>query len=145
MITHFTGDYKWLSNFYPSKVRWQDHYYPSVEHAFQAAKWDGVPEEQENIRLYCTAAQAKLAGRRAPISQRWNARRDGVMMILVTRKFATHPALAAKLLATGDQEIQEGNYWNDTYWGVCKGVGLNRLGKLLMTIRTELRHSWTTA
>jgi len=34
-----------------------------------------------------------------------------------------------KLLSTGNCEIQEGNYWGDTFWGVCKGKGENNLGK----------------
>lgn len=36
------------------------------------------------------------------------------------------------------EELIEGNYWHDTYWGVCEGVGENHLGKLLMEIRNEL-------
>jgi predicted NAD-dependent protein-ADP-ribosyltransferase YbiA (DUF1768 family) len=42
------------------------------------------------------------------------------------------------LKATGDEELVEGNWWNDTFWGVCNGVGENNLGKLLMKIRAEL-------
>ena len=30
-------------------------------------------------------------------------------------------------------------HWHDTYWGVCDGVGKNRLGQLLMNLRTDLR------
>lgn len=33
----------------------------------------------------------------------------------------------------------EGNTWDDTYWGVCKGVGTNYLGKLLMIVRNDLK------
>ena len=44
------------------------------------------------------------------------------------------------LIKTGDQELIEGNYWNDTYWGVCKGVGQNKLGKILMRVREELKN-----
>lgn len=33
----------------------------------------------------------------------------------------------------------KGNHWHDTYWGVCDGAGENRLGKLLMQVRRELR------
>jgi predicted NAD-dependent protein-ADP-ribosyltransferase YbiA (DUF1768 family) len=35
-------------------------------------------------------------------------------------------------------ELIEGNWWGDTYWGVCNGVGENHLGKLLMKIRDYL-------
>ena len=46
--------------------------------------------------------------------------------------------LKKKLIATGKQEIVEGNYWGDTFWGVCKGKGDNRLGKILMKERKRL-------
>uniref|UniRef100_UPI00345E83CD NADAR domain-containing protein n=1 Tax=uncultured Duncaniella sp. TaxID=2768039 RepID=UPI00345E83CD len=52
-----------------------------------------------------------------------------------------NPALAEKLIATGDAELVEGNYWHDTVWGVCDGVGENHLGKILMRVREELKNS----
>jgi len=56
----------------------------------------------------------------------------------VRAKFEQNPDLAAKLIATGDEELVEGNTWGDTYWGVCRGVGQNKLGKILMNVRQEL-------
>ena len=32
------------------------------------------------------------------------------------------------------EDIVEDNYWNDTFWGMCKGKGNNILGKILMNI-----------
>lgn len=29
--------------------------------------------------------------------------------------------------------------WNDTFWGVCRGNGQNRLGRILMEVRDGLR------
>ena len=43
------------------------------------------------------------------------------------------------LLSTNELEIEEGNVWGDTYWGVCRGIGANRLGKILMKVRQEIR------
>ena len=60
------------------------------------------------------------------------------MLSFVRAKF-TYPDLQEKLLATGDAYLEEGNYWNDTTWGVCNGVGENRLGKILMQVRDEIR------
>ena len=45
----------------------------------------------------------------------------------------------AKLLATGDAQLEEGNTWGDRIWGVYQGQGDNRLGKILMKVREELR------
>lgn len=35
-------------------------------------------------------------------------------------------------------ELIEGNTWGDRIWGVCDGVGENRLGKILMRVRAEM-------
>ena len=56
----------------------------------------------------------------------------------VRYKFAHHPELKEKLLATGDAYLEEGNTWGDRIWGVYQGQGENRLGKILMKIRKEL-------
>ena len=55
------------------------------------------------------------------------------------RKKFSDPGLRKALLDTGDEYLEEGNTWRDEYWGVCNGIGKNRLGKLLMKIRDELR------
>ena len=47
--------------------------------------------------------------------------------------------MSNKLLGTGDTYLEEGNTWNDTFWGVCNGVGENNLGRILMEVREELR------
>lgn len=44
-----------------------------------------------------------------------------------------------RLLATGSAELIEGNVWNDTFWGVCRGRGQNHLGRILMEVRDGLR------
>ena len=59
------------------------------------------------------------------------------MRDLLRNKFS-EPDLAARLLATGSTELIEGNNWNDTFWGVCRGRGRNMLGQLLMEVREEI-------
>jgi predicted NAD-dependent protein-ADP-ribosyltransferase YbiA (DUF1768 family) len=60
-------------------------------------------------------------------------------------KYRQNPHLRAALLATGDAELEEGNWWHDNTWGNCKcerccGVeGYNMLGNILMKVRKELR------
>ena len=54
-------------------------------------------------------------------------------------KFIQNPELGKLLLGTKDEELIEGNDWDDTFWGVCNGVGENHLGKTLMKIRDELK------
>jgi len=60
------------------------------------------------------------------------------MYEVVSAKFLQNPPLMFKLIHTDDQELIEGNSWGDTYWGVCRGSGQNKLGKILMAIRTML-------
>ena len=46
-----------------------------------------------------------------------------------------------KLLATEDAILIEGNNHGDRYWGMVNGEGQNKLGKLLMRIRSEIEHA----
>jgi hypothetical protein len=59
----------------------------------------------------------------------------------VRAKFTSHPSLRARLLATGDAYLEEGNDWGDRVWGVSGGIGENRLGRILTQVRAELRQS----
>jgi ribA/ribD-fused uncharacterized protein len=137
-ITSFTGEYEFLSNFSWSPVLHDSIQYPTVEHAFQAAKtYD--KDERRRIAALPTPGMAKRAGRKVKLRKNWNEMRVKVMRTLLRKKFL-HPGLAGKLLATEDAELIEGNSWGDTFWGVCNGVGENRLGKLLMEIREELNN-----
>ena len=63
-----------------------------------------------------------------------------VMYTLVKTKFIIDKELQKKLLDTGDMELIEGNHWNDTFWGVCRGKGENNLGKILMKVRQEIKN-----
>ena len=49
--------------------------------------------------------------------------------------------LKAKLLATGDEHLEEGNTWGDRIWGTVNGKGQNHLGKTLMRVREELKET----
>lgn len=132
MIKEFQGEYRWLSNFWPCII----YAYPSVEHAYQAMKTLDQ-KQREQIRLAPTAAAAKKLGRSVTVRTDWNDIKLRVMEVCLRCKFK-HQDLRAKLIATKGLELIEGNWWNDTYWGVCKGKGENHLGKLLMKIRSEL-------
>jgi ribA/ribD-fused uncharacterized protein len=139
MIDSFSGKYRFLSNFYPCWVKFKGDDYPSVEHAYQAAK---TLDEQLRLMFQepvMTAGEAKKAGRRLKVREDWEKVKRGVMSIILREKFK-QPKFKELLLATGDEELVEGNWWGDTYWGVCNSRGENHLGKLLMEIRDELRY-----
>lgn len=137
-ITEFHGPYAFLSNFWLCPVRYAGNDYPSVEHAYQAAKFQN-DALRDKMRRAPTPGAAKRQARLWPIETAdWESRRLDVMRELLREKFDELNAEADMLLATGGAGIVEGNNWGDTFWGVCKGVGENHLGKMLMEIRGEL-------
>jgi hypothetical protein len=136
VIDKFDGEYAFLSNFFPSPILFKGRIAPTVEHAFQAAK--AVSKEDAiNILNTKSPSYAKKLGKSIELKEDWEETKDKVMFKLVRRKFEI-PALMSSLLATKNAELIEGNYWNDHYWGVCKGKGENKLGKILMKVRNEL-------
>ena len=140
MINCFDGEFAFLSNFYTSPFKDPETgtTFPTVEHYFQANKADGM-RDYLAIATASTPGQAKRLGRRCTLRYDWESVKIEVMRKGLRLKFAD-PALKSKLLATGEEELIEGNYWNDTFWGVCRGKGQNNLGKLLMELREELKN-----
>lgn len=146
-IYEFKGEFEFLSNFYPSVVSYEGFIFPTVEHAYQAAK----NPTNANLRRFAieieTPGNAKRIGRSNLIRGDWHADKINVMGSLLRQKFK-HPELCDKLLSTGDRLLMEGNWWGDRFWGVSPVFsdsghaavhGQNQLGKLLMLIREELR------
>lgn len=133
-IKEFKGEYRWLSNFHTSPVEFEGKLYPSVEHAYQAAK--SLDEKvRENIAGLPMARDAKKIGGTLQLRSDWNDIKYGIMFQCVNSKFTLNKELAQKLIDTTSVNLIEGNWWKDTYWGVCNGVGQNNLGKILMEIR----------
>ena len=135
VINQFQGEYRFLSNFWPCKIPYLEHLYPSVENAYQAAKCNSPEDRAQFITI--SAGEAKRLGRRIQIKDDWDDIKLDVMEFLVTRKFLRYTSLMDKLKETGSAEIVEGNYWGDSYWGVDlkTNSGRNELGKILMRIR----------
>ena len=142
MIEKFTGSNEFLSNFYPCEIIFEGAPYPTVEHAFQAAKTFDKPSRLK-IAALATPSKAKAAGKKVQLREGWDTIRTDIMRQIIRFKFRHHAELAQKLLDTGEQELIEGNSWNDTFWGVCRGKGQNWLGKILMEVRTELQPTLT--
>jgi ribA/ribD-fused uncharacterized protein len=139
-IDSFEGEYRFLSNFWPAKVVFEGLSYPSVEHAYQSAKTLDM-DDRKHIAAIPDAADAKRLGRELKLRPDWEQVKLGVMETCVRYKFSHNPEMRTKLLATGELYLEEGNTWNDRYWGVCEGQGENHLGKILMKVRAELRSS----
>ena len=149
-IARFTGAHSFLSNFYPCVVRVSPadllvdledralEFYRSAEHAYQASKSRDLTI-RNRVRDATNPAQAKRLGRRVALRPDWEQVKERVMLAVVRAKFSD-PRLAELLLDTGERELIEGNSWGDVEWGVCEGRGgQNKLGKILMVVRGEIR------
>ncbi|MHA3723774.1 NADAR domain-containing protein [Leucobacter sp. HY1910] len=145
-IRTFSKEFRFLSNFWSAEVILDGERYPTVEHAYQAAK-RLEPEYRARIRTLERAGQAKRAGQAVTPHDEWLNVRVQTMLQLTRQKYR-HPDLARKLLATGDRSLFEGNDWHDTFWGRClcdehRGAGDNVLGSMLMLVRSSLRADLT--
>lgn len=137
MISAFRGKYYFLSNFYAAPVVWDGVSYKNNEAAFQSAKV-GREYRQEFAEL--TASEAKKLGRKVPLRPDWENVKERIMYEVCLAKFSQNEELKEKLLLTGECALEECNTWGDKVWGTVNGEGENKLGKILMKIREELRH-----
>ena len=143
-IDDFRGDYYFLSNFAPAQVTLDGMKYPTVEHAYQAAKTLD-PQERERILGASTPDLARKMGRKLNQRPDWPEVKVKIMQDLVWQKFDSRPDLEKLLLATKDSELAEENTWHDNFWGDCrcsrcaKLTGQNWLGRILMEVRERLR------
>ena len=133
-ITSFKGTF--LSNMTACQVVYQGITYPSVENFYQAMKTTDHSLRLEISKM--NAYESKRFAKTMDIRSDWDDVKDKVMAYGLKQKFAPGSHLANKLLATGNANLVEGNNWNDVYWGVCRGKGLNKLGNMLMKIRASL-------
>lgn len=150
----FKGEMRFLSNMYlaPFVVsKYIAESYPelsidcsitylSSEHFYQSFKSEN-PQYKELILSQERPEDTKKIAKKVldeeyEIASNWDVIKDNVMKIALYCKFSQNLELLDKLDRVKG-EIVELNYWQDTYWGVCDGIGENRLGKLLMWFRDE--------
>jgi len=145
-IVSFREEHGFLSNFHPCKVHLDGVEYPSVEHAYQAAKTLDH-EARVAIRQAETAAQAKRLGRKvSSLRPDWRTYRDTVMLLLLREKFQLN-GLKAMLAHTWPRRLIHGNTWHDNYWGACMCTqcqllpdpSQDKLGQFLQALRGEIR------
>lgn len=134
-IDSFRGKYFFLSNFFVSDIRYNGLTFLNNEAAFQAQKCP----ERANEFCGLNPSDAKRLGRKVWLRSDWETVKDKVMYDVCHAKFSQNAELRKQLLKTGDVELIERNTWGDRVWGVCGGVGENRLGRILMRIRDEMR------
>ncbi|MEA5472277.1 NADAR family protein [Spirulina sp. 06S082] len=132
--------YGGFSNFSPHGFELDGVWWRTSEHYFQAQKFAGT-SHVEVIRGAKTPKDAARMGRdrQRPLRQDWETVKEEIMKKALLQKFSSHPDICETLLSTGEEEIVE-NSPIDYYWGCGKdGSGKNRLGILLMEVRSILR------
>ena len=135
MINCFMHEFAFLSNY----ARILPESPVTVEHLYQAAK-AACPEDAARIMSAETPGDAKKMARKIKKVDNWNEIKLHIMFNLLLYKFS-FAENTQKLLATGDEELCEGNIWHDNFWGNCtcehcaNKIGQNHLGKLLMKVR----------
>ena len=129
-----------LSNFSPPGVEVDGVYWSTVEHFFQAQKFEDR-EVRERIRRAPTPKEARALGQSRAFKLRngWESLREEVMLNALRLKFV-NPTARDLLLSTGSRMLVESSPF-DYFWAAGEdGSGQNRLGHLLMQVRSELRH-----
>lgn len=137
-ILGFYGKYRPLSNFHIETFHIDGFDVLCSETAYMMQKTD-VLEEKRNLVRLATATEVKAYGQKVTLRSDWEEVKIAAMLKVLRAKFSQSEYLKELLLSTGEKYLEETNWWNDTFWGVCGGIGGNELGKLLMQVRTELR------
>lgn len=114
--------------------------WPSVEHYFQAMKFEGE-EHEETIRQAAHPRLARKLGRRRFKKMRkdWKQIKATVMTRGLYIKCRSYPHIAEVLLNTGERKLVENSQY-DYFWGCGRDRrGKNMYGQVLMNIREKLR------
>lgn len=151
VIRGFKDEYAFLSNYEPCTVI--DGYgraFKNAEAMYQSYKFIDRDIIEEFTKL--TADEAKQLAKKYAnkVKSNWDDVKDEAMKKTVTAKFLQNDDLGKKLLATGNAYLMEANDWWDNYWGVYPSTGevgkdgLNRLGEIIMDVRSKLQYIMAT-
>ena len=134
-------DFGQLANFAPFPIHLDGERWPTSEHYFQAQKFDAEHYRQEIRKANSPMIAAQLGrSRKVKLRRDCESVKDGIMRVAVLAKFTQHEELRTLLLSTDDAKLVE-HTENDSYWGDGgDGSGKNKLGLILMEVRTTLRN-----
>jgi GTP cyclohydrolase II len=132
-IRGFFGQWAFLNSYYPVVVPLDGELYPSVGHAYQAAK-NSDPDHRSKIRNTFDYSKVLALGRSGPHREDWNDVRLNIMKSLANAKF-TQPWFRQQLLDTYPKRLVDDNDDDDEFWGESSCGGLNHMGRVLMHIR----------
>lgn len=133
--------YYQFTNFWVAPFTIRNMTYQSVEHFYQASKFDGNNYIRQQI---CNSLTPSDARRLAKANQQfirnsfW-AEQDDIMYQAIYSKFALYVDLRNLLISTGNCTLFEDSPTDD-YWGIGQNrTGQNKLGEILMRVRDSAR------
>jgi ribA/ribD-fused uncharacterized protein len=135
-----SDQFGFFSNFAPYPIFLNGEVWRTVEHYFQANKFQDATIRKK-IQLIESPMKAALEGRDRNKALRadWDNVKDDIMYEGLKSKFFQHPELRMEILKTNDALIVEHTN-KDFYWGDGgDGSGKNKLGLLIMKVRDELK------
>ena len=104
----FVKELAFLSNFHICSIFWDGEHWPSVEHAYQAAKTTNVYHREE-IQNAPTHSKAKYIGRKVWLRKDWENIKISIMEEIVVCKFVQNKVLKNKLIQTKEMILVEIN------------------------------------
>ena len=132
-----------FSNLYRRQIEFEGEKFATSEHAYQAAK-ARKPEVRKWLMEAPSPALLAMAAHGLyvwDISSDWSKIKFDRMKRVLQAKFTQHEDLKQLLLSTGTARLVESATVDNSVnrlWGEVNGVGKNKLGELLMEVRTEL-------
>lgn len=141
----------WLSNMSPHPVTIADKVWPTVEHLFQALRFNVNHPVREEIRAQKSPMSAKMVAKRYKDHWEIIPRSENdltYMRFVLLLKLVEHPDLKDLLISTGYATIIEDTTARPNesglFWGAARNAdgtwrGENTLGKLWMETRAALR------
>lgn len=130
-----------FSNFSNHGITVNGLFYPTVEHYYQASKFQNVAYH-ERIRKCDSPKKASELGKskNEVIRAHWDDLKIEVMTEAIRLKFNQHTEIK-QVLANTENRILIENSPYDNFWGIGRtGEGLNYLGTVLMRIRMNLKN-----
>ena len=136
-VDEFRGSHYFLSNDSPSPIEFEGIRYPTVDHAFTAARTLNETDRRRIAGIE-SPAEARRTARELEVRPDWEKEQGPIMLALVRQKFQSERE-KSRLLSTGNSTLIYGNTRGDQTWGkdVKTGQGENRLGNILMQVRDE--------
>ena len=148
------NEHKEFSNMHEAPIQVDGITFPTVEHYFQwsKAKMFGDADIQNKILKTASPKSVKTYGKKVKgfDEEAWNEKKDSVMRTAVKAKLMQHPDILKKLRDTGTRPIAEADP-RGKYWGIgtssetskakdpSRWPGQNKMGKILMELRDELK------